>query len=97
LCLKKAGVSHIRHAATEHDALNCISEAVWDVAVVDANLNGRGIDAVADALTERGIPFVIVTGYGRKSLPERLSGVTVVEKPFRPETLVDAVLKWLPR
>jgi len=97
LCLTRAGFSHVEHAATENEALKWISDAAWDAAIVDANLDGRNLDAIADALSERGIPFVIVTGYKRKSLPERLSGVTVVEKPFRSKTLVDAVSSLFPR
>ena len=90
-CLNRVGFREIEHAATEDDALNRICNAGWDAAVVDANLNGRRLDAIADALFERRIPFVIVTGYGRSTLPERVSKVTVVEKPFRPKTLAGAV------
>jgi CheY-like chemotaxis protein len=97
LCLKGAGFSEIEHAGTEDAALKHLSNGRWDAAVVDANLDGRKIDTVADALFERGIPFVIVTGYARESLPERLASVTVVEKPFRSKALVDAVLSLFPR
>lgn len=91
LCLNRAGFAEIVHAATENDALKRISDGSWDAAVVDANLNGRRLDAIADALFERGIPFVIVTGYDRRRLPERVAGITVIDKPFRSEVLVDAV------
>jgi DNA-binding response OmpR family regulator len=97
LCLTRAGFSEIEHAATEDEALKHISDNRWDAAVVDANLDGRRIDAVADALFERGIPFVIVTGYDRRNLPERLGSVAVVEKPFRSKTLVDAMSRLFPR
>lgn len=91
LYLRRAGFAEIAHAATVENALKCISENGWDAAVLDANLNGRSIDSIADALFEHGIPFVVVTGYGLRSLPERLRTVAVVEKPFRPKALVDAV------
>jgi DNA-binding response OmpR family regulator len=90
MCLTGAGFSGIEYAATQDEALKCISEGAWDAAILDANLDGRGVDAIADMLSQRGVPFVIVTGYNRKSLLEGLSGVTVVEKPFRPKTLVNA-------
>jgi CheY-like chemotaxis protein len=96
-CLNTGGFSQVEHAATESEALKHISDAGWDAAVVDANLDGRSIDAVADALFERGIPFIVVTGYARKNLPERLGSVTVVDKPFRSKTLVDAVSSLFPR
>ena len=95
-CLKGAGFSGIEQAATEDEALKQIFDTRWDAVVADANLDGRKIDTVADALFDRGIPFVIVTGYSRKSLPERLGSVTVIEKPFRSKTLVEAVSNLFP-
>ena len=91
--LNRAGFAEIEHAATEDKALKRIADAAWDAAIVDANLNGRGMGAVADSLFKHRIPFVIVTGYGRESLPERVADVPIVDKPFRPKTLVDAVSK----
>ena len=90
-CLKRAGFAEVQNAATEDEALKCIANGGWDAVVADANLNGRRIDVVADVLLKRGIPLVLVTGYGRASLPERFRDVTVVEKPFRAKTLVEAV------
>jgi DNA-binding response OmpR family regulator len=90
-CLNAAGYAETEHAATEKDALARISEGNWDAAVADANLNGSGIERIADALLGRGIPFMIVTGYGRSSLPANLSEIPVVDKPFRSQALVSAV------
>lgn len=89
--LERAGLGEVEHAATERDALAAIASGDWDAAVVDANLNGRKIHEVALALSEKKVPFVIVTGYGRTSLPETVAGVPVIDKPFHPKTLVDAV------
>jgi DNA-binding response OmpR family regulator len=89
--LERAGFAGVEYAATETDALAAIAAGGWDAAIVDANLNGRGIDGVALALQGGNIPFVIVTGYGRNGLPETLARVPVIEKPFNPQNLVDAV------
>jgi DNA-binding NtrC family response regulator len=89
--LERAGLADVEHAATEHDALTAIGARDWVAAVVDANLNGRGIESVASALLAKRIPFVIVTGYGRKGLPTSVAGIPVVDKPFRAKTLVDTV------
>ena len=91
--LARAGFVEVEHAATERDALTAIGARDWDAAVVDANLNGRGIDAIASALSEKRVPFVIVTGYGRQALPRSVSSVPVVDKPFHPQTLVDTVTR----
>ena len=89
--LERAGLTGVQHAATEPGALEAIASRDWDAAVVDANLDGRGIDRIAAALQEKNVPFVIVTGYGRKDLPPAVAAVQVIDKPFRPGNLVDTV------
>jgi CheY-like chemotaxis protein len=89
--LERGGFTDVEHASTEPEALAAIGDRAWDAAVVDANLNGRRLDGIAAALQEKNIPFVIVTGYGRKGLPAALDHVQVIDKPFHPRTLVDTV------
>jgi CheY-like chemotaxis protein len=91
--LERGGFSDVEHAATEPDALAAIAARDWDAAVVDANLNGRGIDGVATALGAKRIPFVVVTGYGRDGLRHVPADVPVLDKPFRPEMLVEIVAR----
>lgn len=89
--MEAAGAAEVEHAATETEALALIRQKRWDAALADANLSGPGIEQVAAALRDRGVPFVIVTGYGRESLPPKLAGVPLIEKPFRGPQLVKAV------
>jgi DNA-binding response OmpR family regulator len=89
--LEQAGFTGVQHAATEVGALGAIGSGDWHAAVVDANLNGCGIDRIASALFARRIPFLILTGYGREGLPQSVAGITVLNKPFLPQTLVDTV------
>lgn len=63
-----------------------------DAAVLDINLDGEMVFPIADALRERGIPFVFATGYDRSVLPERFLDTPRVEKPFKSDRLA-AVLK----
>ena len=56
-------------------------------AVLDVNLDGEEIYPVADLLAERGLPFVFVTGYGERSLPERYRDRPALQKPFQAEQL----------
>jgi len=89
--LENAGFTGVQHAATEADALTAIDAQNWNAAVVDANLNGRGIDRIAAGLFAKRIPFVIVTGYGQEGLPASVTGIKVIKKPFHPRNLVDTV------
>src|SRR5271166_1336537 len=53
-------------------------------------VSSRARCPIADALVIRGIPFVLATGYGPDSVPERFAAVPIVGKPFGTEELVRA-------
>jgi DNA-binding response OmpR family regulator len=89
--LERGGFREIKHAATEHDALAAINADQWDAAVLDANLKRQGIERIAAALWKKGIAFVIVTGYGRRDLPEAIANAPLIDKPFSPETLLNTM------
>jgi CheY-like chemotaxis protein len=72
--------------AREHAAA-----AEFSVAVLDVNLDGQEIYPVADILAERGLPFVFVTGYGERSLPDRYRDSPALQKPFQAEQLEAAL------
>jgi CheY-like chemotaxis protein len=94
--LTKAGASHVEHAATEKDALKRISNAGWDAAVVDANLNGRSIERVAAASIHDHVPFIVVTGYNHESLPEELLHIPLLSKPVQGHHLVQELARLFP-
>jgi hypothetical protein len=50
--------------------------------VLDLNLNGRLSYPVADALRERGVPYIFATGYGTKILVPPYAGTPTLQKPF---------------
>jgi len=84
--------------ASRAEALSLVQRAErMDAAVLDINLQGEGAFAVADALVERGVPFMFATGYDQAVLPERLRHVCRWEKPFVPErlaaSLIDLIFK----
>jgi CheY-like chemotaxis protein len=63
----------------------------FSAAILDVNLDGQEIFPVADILKERGLPFVFVTGYGERSLPERYRDRPALQKPFQAEQLEAAL------
>jgi CheY-like chemotaxis protein len=91
--LAAAGIQEVRSASTEMAALREVGEGDWDAVVADANLNDAGIDRIAAALFERSIPFVIVTGYSRESLPAEVQAVPVVAKPFLAPELIETIMR----
>jgi hypothetical protein len=56
-------------------------DRVFDAAVLDANLNGQAVTPVAQALADRGTPFVFATGYADKAAPMGFDA-PIVRKPY---------------
>lgn len=65
------------------EALDAVDHQDYDVALLDVNLAGERIDPVADALFERDVPFMFVTGYGASALPREYAERPHIGKPFR--------------
>jgi hypothetical protein len=63
----------------------------FDIAILDLNLNGRDTFSVVASLAERGVAFVVATGYGAASLPESLQKVPILQKPYRQRDLERAL------
>jgi len=92
--LSEGGLDVIGPASSAAEALKLIADTPPDAALLDANLSGEPIDTVAQALSERGIPFAYVTGYGRESLPPA-HPASIVPKPFDAEQLLAAARQLL--
>lgn len=85
-----AGFGDVRCSGGEDSALSSVEAAAPDLAIVDIDL-GHGLDfRVAEALQERGVPFVFYTAYDREALPARWRHVDHVLKPLGSRHVVDA-------
>lgn len=62
--LDRLGYTSMGPVANIADALTMIDGKPPDIALLDENLAGEPITAVAEALDSRHIPFAIVSGYG---------------------------------
>jgi CheY-like chemotaxis protein len=77
------------------EALDAARHDSCDAAVLDVNLAGERINPVADALAERNVPFMFVTGYSANSLPREYAQRQHIAKPFRTAELLSALSKIL--
>jgi DNA-binding NtrC family response regulator len=68
-----------------------------DVAVLDVNLRGDKIYPVAETLSGRGIPFFLLSGYGRDAVPPDRPAWKACSKPFKADDLIRMLLAALPR
>ncbi len=95
--LGELGCTVIGPAHAVATALDLASgEPEIDAALLDINLAGQPVFAIADALRARGVPMIFSTGYGESGLREIDRGSPVLQKPFRANdlaTALDAALK----
>ena len=85
--LSDLGCKSVTSAATVDKALALINAQVFDVAMLDVNLNGSDSHVVAEALAAREIPFFYSTGNTSRSLRDGYSDRPVLKKPFKYEEL----------
>ena len=96
--LREAGWDITGPAGTLANAVNLARSVACDGAVLDVNLRGERVDEVAAVLSERGIPFLFVSGYGREHLPQAFrDNAEFLAKPWSDQTLVRAVRDLLKR
>ncbi|MFC3630833.1 response regulator [Paracoccus angustae] len=80
--LEDAGAGPVRIARTVDAALSALAETRFDLALLDGNLKGQPVDAVAGRLRQARIPFCFVSGYGREHLPPGFEDAPLIQKPF---------------
>ena len=86
--LERAGASIVGPAGDCENAIRLIETASPDFAVIDMNLGGVMAFPVVEALKERGIPFIVATGYSATVLGEPFSGHPQIEKPYQASDLM---------
>lgn len=77
-------------------ALTIIASGVCDAAILDANLAGVNAGPAASALAARGLPFLILSGYSYDQQQSSFSGALRLQKPCRPDRLIQALHSILP-
>ncbi len=86
--LAEQGFEVVGVATRLEAALKCIAEMEFDAAIVDANLVGKSAGPAASALSARGKPFIVLSGYSRGQLAKEFAGALFFQKPYRIELLV---------
>jgi CheY-like chemotaxis protein len=86
-----ARASVVGPARTKDQALMLAQSERLDGALLDVNLKGERSYAVAAELKRRGIPFVLVTGYGEAH--DACTDAPIVCKPFTEDRLLLTLAK----
>jgi CheY-like chemotaxis protein len=80
--LADLGCDSVTAAASVEKALTLIEAEQFDVAILDVNLGGQRSYPIAEALTNRCIPFAFSTGYGGHGVHEGYGNGSVLNKPY---------------
>ena len=92
--LEDMGCTPVGPASSIDEALVLATDGEpLDAALLDVNVAGRQVFPVAEALKERGVPFVFSTGYGEGGLPEEWRGQSTIQKPFTEAAVRQALME----
>jgi CheY-like chemotaxis protein len=95
--LADLGCKSVSAATKNEQAIALVEGQVFDVAMLDMNLNGKISHDVADALAARGVPFVYCTGNSDHDTRDGFRDRPVLKKPFSHEQLTKAISGLLPQ
>ena len=91
--LEDMGCTLAGSAANLDQAVEAASGLDLDVAILDMNLAGKDSLPVAEALAERGKPFIFATGYGESGVPDAWRDRPTLQKPFSMRDVEEALMK----
>jgi DNA-binding response OmpR family regulator len=94
--LIEAGFAVAGVAGKLEKALAVIESGVCDAAILDTNLAGVSAGPAAVALTDRGLPFIVLSGYAPHQLQSVFSGAPHLQKPCQPARLLEVLRAILP-
>lgn len=81
--LRGFGFTDCRIAGSVASALEVLEGGAVSFAMLDVNLGKDTSEPVAQALSDRGVPFIFASGYGERALQTgAFKGVPVVTKPY---------------
>lgn len=70
MLMRRKGMKHNRFAEIDE----------YDIAILDINLQGFNVKAVAEAIASRAVLFVFLSGYASGRVPDQFRGKPVLHK-----------------
>jgi len=93
--LQQAGYEVLGPFVTLTEAMEAAGSESFDGAILDINLKGELVYPLADELTRQGIPFLFLSGYEARNIPESFRGHARLAKPADPAAILRAVRSML--
>jgi DNA-binding response OmpR family regulator len=89
--LQDAGYEVLGPFASLNRAMEAVEADSFDGAILDINLKGELVYPLAEVLIRQGIPFLFLSGYEAKTIPESFRGCARLAKPAEPAAILHAV------
>ena len=83
LMLHQCGCAVVGPIGDLATALRAAQEGGFDLALLDVNIGGQPVTAVAEAVQAQAVPMIFCTGYQAGNLPDRFAGAPTLRKPFQ--------------
>lgn len=93
--IEAAGGKVIGPFGTADEARASLNTDGADLAVIDINLGDGPAFDLARHLKSAKLPFLFATGYDQAVVPDDLTAIVRLEKPFRPAELIKAAVRVL--
>ena len=78
-----------------NEALRAAEVERLDAAIMDVNLAGERIFPVAEMLWQRAVPFLLLSGYGDRALPEDRQQWKLQAKPFEMQRVLTTIAEMI--
>jgi DNA-binding response OmpR family regulator len=85
--VEQLGHTVVAVAGNVEDGRSLAEIEEYDLAILDINLEGFNVQPVAEAVTDRGLPFFFLSGYDIRGVPDGFKEVPVLTKPCSPDAL----------
>jgi CheY-like chemotaxis protein len=73
------------------DALQAADTEQFDGALMDVNLSGERVFPLAEILSAKSVPFLLLSGYGEDGVPDDRPHWPVMSKPFQIDRVLAAL------
>jgi DNA-binding response OmpR family regulator len=91
--LAELGYTPVDCEGSFRGAMAAAETAMYELAVVDLNLNGESAFPILDKLIPRGIPYILATDARRTDIPTIYSSAPFICKPYDVEQLRKAIIE----
>lgn len=94
--LTELGCTVVGPAPNLASARELIEGDSFDAAIMDIHIRGVRVFSLCEMLEEKGVPFVLTSGYADWDMPEQLKARPRLQKPYRLEDVRKALLELMP-